>query len=120
MNPFDLVNSVSKTKEDILENESDYNAYIINRALSYFPDTIFYAAEMNLHYDIPPRQQYDFYMHSLRPRKRFAKWAKAEKSDDVRAIMDYYKYSYEKARQALDLLSKEDLERIRKSYGGKA
>jgi len=121
MNPFDLISSVSHTKQDILEDEKDYNAYLINRGLSHFPDTIMYANVMNENYSLDNRLQYDFLMHSLRPRKRFSKWPKAEKTEDVELMKRHYGYSDEKARQALRVLSQDQIEEIRqlRSLGGR-
>lgn len=121
MNPFDYVNSVNFTKEDIMEDESTYSPYMVNRALSYFPDTIFYAAEMNEKYHLDGRLQYDFLRLSIRKRKRFSKWFKAESNDDLEMIKAHYGYSNEKARQALHILTEAEVDAIRKKrkIGGK-
>ena len=51
MNPFDFLNAINDSKKDIIEGddkkESAYNAYVVNRSLSYFPDTVAIANEMN-------------------------------------------------------------------------
>lgn len=121
MNPFDLISSVSHTKVDILEDEKDYNSWLVNRGLSQFPDTVMYANEMNINWNLDARLQYDFYMNTIRARKRFSKWAKAEKTEDVDLIKRHYGYSDEKARQALRILTPQDLESIRqtRSLGGR-
>ena len=113
MNPFELIKSISNTKKDILENEKDYNAFMVNRGLSYFPDTVIYANEMNRFHHLDQRLQYHFLINTIRKRNRFSKWNKSIESDNISAIKQYYGYSNEKARDVLPLLSNENLKTIR-------
>ena len=120
MNPFEIIKSISNTKKDILENEKDYNAFMINRGLSYFPDTVIYANEMNKFHHLDSRLQYQFLINTIRKRNRFSKWNKSIESENINAIKKYYNYSNEKARDVLPLLSNENLNTIRGriNYGG--
>ena len=113
MNPFELIKSISNTKKDILENEKDYNAFMVNRGLSYFPDTVIYANEMNKFHHLDSRLQYQFLINTIRKRNRFSKWNKSIESKNINAIKKYYGYSNEKARDVLPLLSNENLKTIR-------
>ena len=113
MNPFELIKSISNTKKDILENEKDYNAFMVNRGLSYFPDTVIYANEMNRFHHLDSRLQYHFLINTIRKRNRFSKWNKSIESENINAIKRYYGYSNEKARDVLPLLSNENLKTIR-------
>ena len=113
MNPFELIKSISNTKKDILENEKDYNAFMVNRGLSYFPDTVIYANEMNRFHHLDSRLQYHFLINTIRKRNRFSKWNKSIESENINAIKQYYGYSNEKARDVLPLLSNENLKYIR-------
>ena len=113
MNPFELIKSISSTKKDILENEKDYNAFMVNRGLSYFPDTVIYANEMNRFHHLDSRLQYQFLINTIRKRNRFSKWNKSIESENINAIKEYYGYSNEKARDVLPLLSNENLKYIR-------
>jgi|TARA_B100000497_G_scaffold124550_1_gene159230 hypothetical protein len=113
MNPFELIKSISNTKKDILENEKDYNAFMVNRGLSYFPDTVIYANEMNRFHHLDSRLQYHFLINTIRKRNRFSKWNKSIESENINAIKQYYGYSNEKARDVLPLLSNENLKTIR-------
>lgn len=121
MSPFDYANSINTGTTDIMEDEKTYSPYMVNRALSYFPDTVFYASEMNRLWDLDHRLQYDFLRHAVRKRKRFSKWFKGESSADLEMVKDYFGYSNEKARQALSILTKEQLDSIREKtkIGGK-
>lgn len=101
------------TENDELAEKS-YTPFIVNKALSYFPDTILYANEVNRLAHIDNKLQYSYLLNSIRPAKRFSKWAKKEDSDDLEVIKEYYGYSNEKAYQALSILSKDQLNHIKK------
>jgi len=123
---FDYLRSINDTKEDIMVElpgqKSDYNAYMTNKGLSYFNDTIQIANEMNYRYKLPARLQYDFLRILIRKRKRFAKeWFKAEKYDNLEAIKEYYGYSNQRAKEVLSLCTKEHLDHIKHKLrkGGK-
>ena len=116
MNPFDYTNSINYTKKDIMVDdiaEKGYNPFIINRALSYFPDTVLAANEMNKHSHLDNRLQFDFFINIVRKKKRFSKWFKPESVSDLDAVKKYYGYSNQKARQVLTLLSTEQLNELK-------
>ena len=113
MSPFEFIKSISSSKKDIMENEKDYNAFMINRGLSYFPDTVIYANEMNKFHHLDSRLQYLFLINIVRKRNRFSKWNKSIESENINAIKRYYGYSNEKARDVLPLLSNENLNIIK-------
>ena len=113
MSPFEFIKSISSSKKDIMENEKDYNAFMINRGLSYFPDTVIYANEMNKFHHLDSRLQYSFLINIVRKRNRFSKWNKSIESENINAIKKFYGYSNEKARDVLPLLSNENLKTIR-------
>lgn len=115
MNPFDIVASVSHNKKRVIdsENEQEYNAFIINRALSYYPDTLMYAQDMNTNHHIPSLLQYNYYLNSLRPKKRFSKWFKKEKLETLTAVMQYYGYSYRRAIETMNILTSDQLNHIK-------
>lgn len=117
MNPFDFLNDINYGKQNIMVDdiaEKQYNAFMINRGLSYFNDTVLMANEMNLNAHLDNRLQFDFFINIVRKRKRFSKWFKPESNSDVEVVKAYYGYSNEKARQALPLLTKEQLEVLKK------
>jgi hypothetical protein len=112
MNPFDYVNSISYNKKDIMKDEYDekqYPAFLVNKALSLYPDTIFYANEMNMRPGNDNRLAYDYYLNSIRPRKRFSKWFKRQDNENVEIVMEYYKVDYRLATEYLSILSKEQV-----------
>ena len=116
MNPFDFVKSITYTKEDIMHdlNESEYESFLTNRALAYYQDCILYANEMNRRFEISNRLQYHYLLNTIRKRRRFAKWIKPEKIDDLRIVMEYYKVSRAKAEEYLNILSENNIAVLRK------
>jgi|TARA_B110000495_G_C22659707_1_gene390590 hypothetical protein len=120
VNPFELIKSISSSKKDILDNEKEYNAFMVNRGLSYFPDTVIYANEMNKFHHLDGKLQYHFLINIVRKRNRFSKWNKSIDDENINAIKTYYGYSNEKARDVLPLLSNDNLNTIkgRIQHGG--
>lgn len=116
MNPFDYVNSVNFTKNNIMRNtendqlaESAYKPFLVNKALSYFPDTILAANEINIRPNVDNKLQYEYLLNTIRPKKRFSKWVKKVASDDVEAVQQYFNYNNEDALVATSLLSRQQL-----------
>jgi len=117
LSPFDFLNDINYAKQNIMVDdiaEKQYNPFMINRGLSYFNDTVLMANEMNLNAHLDNRLQFDFFINIVRKRKRFSKWFKPETASDVEAVKTYYGYSNEKARQVLSLLTKEQIEVLKK------
>jgi hypothetical protein len=108
ISPFDFLNAINETKKDLIVDdwsERQYNPYIINKGLSYGPDTVIQSNEMNSRPHLDKKLQFLFLINTIRPRKRYNKWIKAEKVDAIEVIKEYYGYSTEKARQVLPILS---------------
>ena len=75
MNPFEYTNAINYTKKDIMVDdvaEKAYSSYMINRQLSYFPDTVLAANEMNRNHHLDNRLQFDFFINIIRKKKRFS------------------------------------------------
>ena len=124
MNPFEYLTSINDTKKDIMVDdiaEKGYNAFMVNRGLSYFQDTVIIANEMNRYSHLDNRLQYSFLINMIRKRKRFSKWMKPDVLSDLEVVKEYYGYSNEKARQALSLLSPDQIISLKKKVdkGGK-
>lgn len=119
------LNSINYDKVNLMdvdeEAERQYPPYIINRCFSGFMDTVLYANEMNIASHLDNKMQYDFYINSIRKRKRFSPWLKKDSLKDLEIVKQYYGYSNEKAKTALGLLTKEQLEFIKSklNVGGK-
>ena len=116
-NPFQYLNAINDTKQNIMVDditEKAYNSFMVNRGLSYFKDTVIFANEMNRNHHLDSRLQFDFLINIIRKRKRFSKWIKPDTASDVEVVKEYYGYSNEKARQVLTLLTTEQINELKK------
>lgn len=122
MNPFDFLNAINDTKKQLIVDdltEKQYNAFMVNRGLSYFHDTALLANEMNRYHHLDNKPQFDFLINTVRKKKRFSKWLKPDEAAAIEVVKEYYGYSNEKARQALTLLSEQQLNELKKrTYKG--
>ncbi len=126
MNLGEILSSINHNKENILRErdereEKQYAPYVINRCLSYFPDTIFLVNSMNCIPNVDKRMHYEFLLTSVRKRKRFSKWLKKEQDIRLDWIKEYYNVSEKKARDYISFLTDEQIEDIksRTTYGDK-
>ncbi len=112
----DYLYSINQSKKNILHDDiasaKKYPAYVINRCLSSFTDTVLYANEMNKNSHIPNHMQYDFLLNSVKPRKRFSPWTRKDSIDYLDVVKEYYGYNDDKALQALRILTKDQLDKI--------
>lgn len=117
MTPFDFVNQILYGKKNLLVDElseNDYIPFIVNRSLSYHMDCVSYANEVNRRPHMDKAMQNSFLINTVRPRKRpFMKWVKPEKTEDLECIKVYYGISTNKAREALSLLSDEQIQNLK-------
>jgi hypothetical protein len=115
-NPFDFLNSINTTKINLIRDEgrgaSEYAPYLMNRGLSQFSDTIMYANEMNIRWHTDKQMQYEFLLHSIRPRKRVSKWAKKEDVDITQIISELFGCSIKKAEEVRSVLGSRTIEEI--------
>lgn len=125
--PFEYVNSITYGKNNMMrDSENDtlaekaYEAWLTNKALSYFPDTILHANMMNCNYHLPNRAQYEFLINSIRRKKRFEKWSKKTDDENLNLVCEVYGCNVTVGKQYLSLLSDEQLNEIKKekSTGG--
>ena len=125
MNPFEFVTSINATKINLMDkdadNENKYNSFLVNRSLSYFPDTVIMSNEMNRLHHIDSKMQYDFLINIVRKKKRFSKWDKPEERTDIECVKKYFGYSESKAKQVVGLLSESQITTIKSkvSRGGR-
>jgi len=94
--------------------EKDYNPWIVNKALSYFPDTVLIANEVNMYHGLEKRAQYEYLINMIRPNKRWAKWVKDVNDEDLDSVCAYYNVNRIIGREYLSLLSKEQIQIIKK------
>jgi hypothetical protein len=122
----DYLNAINHTKERLLDSEDEdwekkYPPFIVNKCVYPFQDTIMLVNEINQLPHLDKKLQFDFLLNSVRSRKRFTPWLKANKLDNLEDVKEYYGYSNEKAKQALDILTDEQIAEIKKKlYKGGA
>lgn len=111
----DIIPSILQTKKNVLENEKDYNGFVVNKALSFHRDCVLYANQMNKVPNLDTMLQYHYLLNSIRGYKRpYQKWLKKETLDDLEAVKEYFGYSNEKAKEALSVLSNDQIIEIKK------
>ena len=116
----DYLNAINHEKTPLMDTEDEmwekkYSPFIINKCLAPFPDTIHLVNEMNLHNHLDSKLQFDFFLNTVRTRKRYTPWMKASKTKNLEYVKEYYGYNNEKARSALKVLSDEQIKAIKDS-----
>ena len=115
----DYLNAINFTKENLLDTddqtwEKKYPPFVINKCLSVHYDCIAQANEMNGYHFLDKRTQFHFYINSIRKKKRFGgKWLSQAKLKNLEYVKEYYGYSNEKAKDALNILTEEQIELIK-------
>lgn len=117
MSPFDYVKEILQGKKNLIVDElseTDYKPFIVNRAISFHHDCVYVANEMNRNHFLDKKLQNDFLINIVRSKKRpFAEWIKSEKSENIECIKQTYNLSDAKARDALRLLSTEQIQKLK-------
>jgi hypothetical protein len=122
----DYLNAINHTKERLLDSDDEdwekkYPPFVVNKCVYPFQDTIMLVNEINQLPHLDKKLQFDFLLNSVRSRKRFTPWLKANKLDNLEDVKAYYNYSNEQAKQALDILTDEQIAEIKKKlYKGGA
>ena len=114
----EYLKSINNSKQSVMESEDKmwekrYPAFIVNKCLAPFNDTIMLVNEMNFHNHLDNKLQYDFLLNSLRKQNRYASWMKASKTKNLEYVKEYFGYNNEKAKSALNVLSEDDIATIK-------
>ena len=114
----DYLNAINFTKNDLMKSEDKlwvkkYPAFIVNKMLSAFSDTIMLVNEMNRNHFLDKDMQFQFLINSIRSRKRFSPFLRANKLKDIECVKEYYGYSNDKAKSALDILTRDQIKLIK-------
>jgi len=120
----EYLNAINHTKKNVMDSEDTmwvkkYPAFIVNKVLSGFQDTIMLVNEMNRNHFLDKDMQFQFLLNSIRSKKRYSPFLRASKLKDIECVKEYYGYNNEKAKTALDILTKKQLKLIKeKLYKG--
>ena len=113
----DIVPSILQTKKNVFEDELDYKDYkpfVVNRAMSYHMDCVLYVNELNIRPNIDADMQYQYLLNTIRSMKRkFQPWQKPSADKDIECVKEYFGYSNEKAREALRILTDDQVAEIK-------
>ena len=114
----EYLNAINHTKERLLDSEDEewekkYPPFIVNKCVYPFQDTIMLVNEINQLPHLDKKLQFDFLLNSVRSRRRFSPWLKASRIEDLEYVKQYYGYSNAKAKQALDILTDEQIATIK-------
>ena len=117
MNPFDFVKSINDKTGNLIDRDPDtekaYVPFIVNRAMSQFPDTVIAANTLNGLHFLDKKLQYDYLYHTVKKRKRFSKWVKPEWDEQAEIMVaEYYSVSRARAREYLSMMTEADKETL--------
>jgi hypothetical protein len=117
-NPFEYLNAINSGKDIITHADSPelaedgYEPFLINKGLSYHLDSVLASNEMNLRHLADKKLQYLYYLYTLKPRKRIAKWHKPHRNDDVTIIQAASPMNKKRAEATLSLLTDGEFQQI--------
>lgn len=113
----EIIPSILQTKKSVIKDDidqKDYVPFVVNRALSFHLDCILYVNEINLHPGMDKDMQYQYLLNTIRPmRRKFQPWQKTETDKNLQYVKEYFKYSNSKAKEALRVLTDEQITDIR-------
>ena len=110
----EYLKAINHTKEPLMDTtdemwEKKYPAFIVNRCVYPFSDTILLVNEMNIYNGLDNKLQFHFLLNSTRARKRFSPWLKTSKIKNLETIKEYFGYSDQRAKEVLNVLTDEDI-----------
>jgi len=114
----EYLNAINFTKKNVMDSDDElwkkkYPAFIVNKMLSAFSDTIMFVNEMNRNHFIDKDMQFQFLLNSIRTKKRYSPFLRASKLKEIECVKEYYGYSNDKAKSALDILTKDEINLIK-------
>ena len=113
----DFLNSINYDKKPLLDQdekaEKTYPPFIVNKCLSFFPDTLLHANEINCHWWADKKMQFDFYRMSIRKKKRYSSWLKKSTEENIVIIKEVFGYTDAKAQEVLNILGPSDIEKLK-------
>lgn len=114
----EIIPSILQTKKCVINDDidaKDYVPFVVNRALSYHLDCVPYINELNMYPGIDKDMQYQYFLNSIRQIKRkFQPWQKSEKDKNIECVKEFFGYSNNKAKEALSILSDEQIAEIKR------
>ena len=114
----DYLPAINYTKKNLMDSDDPmwkkkYNAFMVNKVLSFYSDTLMLANEMTRNYILDKDMQFHFLLNSIRKKKRYSPFLKPEELRYLDVVKEYYGYNNEKAKVALDILTKDEVKLIK-------
>ena len=114
----EYLNAINFTKKNLKDSDDllwqkKYPAFIVNKILSGFQDCIMLVNEMNRNHFVDKDMQFQFLLNSIRSKKRYSPFLRSSKLKDLDVIKEYYGYNNDKAKTALDILTKDEVKLIK-------
>ena len=114
----EYLNAINFTKKNLMDSDDllwqkKYPAFIVNKILSGFQDCIMLVNEMNRNHFVDKDMQFHFLLNSIRSKKRYSPFLRSSKLKDLDVVKEYYGYNNEKAKVALDILTKDEVKLIK-------
>ena len=114
----EYLNAINFTKKNLMDSDDllwqkKYPAFIVNKILSGFQDCIMLINEMNRNHFVDIDMQFQFLLNSIRSKKRYSPFLRSSKLKDLDVVKEYYGYNNEKAKVALDILTKDEVKLIK-------
>jgi hypothetical protein len=113
------INSSNELIDINTPQEHKYNAWRTNSSLSNFNETIHHANWSNLNYHLSNKLHYHYLFYSIRKKKRYGKKKTEEDkkfeqqqkayNELLSLIQEHYKYNVVRAKEALKILTKEQI-----------
>lgn len=100
----------NKKEVNFQDHNKEYPAWNVNKVLSNYSDCILYTNQMNINFHLDKKLQYQYLLNTVRSMKRpFNKAAKSMIDKDLVCVKEYFGYSNEKAKEALRILTDEQI-----------
>ena len=114
----EYLNAINFTKKNLMDSDDllwqkKYPAFVVNKILSGFQDCIMLVNEMNRNHFVDKDMQFQFLLNSIRSKKRYSPFLRSSKLKDLDVVKEYYGYNNEKAKVALDILTKDEVKLIK-------
>ena len=124
LNLFDCLNAITFLKEDLTDRDDFdkvYNQFMINKFLAMVPEYCELAKQLTVR-RLSNKDHFLLLLRFLPKKKIYFNYQKKERGvdyEEVNIVQRYYQVSYNKACEIVRLLTEEQIENIKKSFGGK-
>ena len=121
LDPFQIADNIFMKTGILDPAEVGYDAFMMARICSNNLDTVFFANELNRFPNCSKQMSYRFYYEAIEKGKRYGKWRKSPKDDEIACIVKAYGVNKRKASQYHKILGPEGVQKVIASQfqGGK-